>query len=70
MFDIKVNNSSAKCDLFNIKTDKTPYMFWPAVAIIRGSPILWGNTLHVCSTCVSYVGIFSPLELTRSSGKN
>jgi hypothetical protein len=33
---IKVNNSSIKCELFNIKIHRTPYMFRPAVAIIRG----------------------------------
>jgi hypothetical protein len=47
MFDIKVNNSSVKCDLFNTEIHKTPYMFRPAVPIIRGCPTLWGNTLHV-----------------------
>jgi hypothetical protein len=47
LYQFKVNNSSVKCDLFNIKTHKTPYMFQPAVGIIRGSPTLWGNTLHI-----------------------
>jgi hypothetical protein len=45
---IKVNNSSVKCDLFNIEIHKTPYMSQPAVVIIRGSKTLWGNALHMC----------------------
>jgi hypothetical protein len=30
-------------------------MFRPAVAIIRGSRTLWGNTLHILYVCYTYV---------------
>jgi hypothetical protein len=39
--EVNTSNSYVMCDLFNIKIHKTPYMFRPAVAIIRGSPTLW-----------------------------
>jgi hypothetical protein len=46
-------------DLFNIKIHETLYMFWPAVAILRGSPMLWGNILHVCYTYVLHRDFFT-----------
>jgi hypothetical protein len=55
----KVNNSSVKCDLFNIKIHKTPYMFRPARAIIRGFPTLWENNLYVRYTRVLHRDVFA-----------
>jgi hypothetical protein len=40
--DNKPNNSSVKCHLFSIITHRTPYMFRPAVVIIKWSPTLSG----------------------------
>jgi hypothetical protein len=34
-------------------------MFRPAVTFIRGSPTLWGNTLHVCYTYVLHRDVFT-----------
>jgi hypothetical protein len=51
---IKVNYSSVKCGLFDIKIHKTTYMFRPAAAIIRSPPTLLENTLHACYTYVLY----------------
>jgi hypothetical protein len=51
-FQIKVNNSSVNCDLLNIKIHITLYVFQPPMDIVKGSPTLWGNTLHVCYTHV------------------
>jgi hypothetical protein len=53
--DIEVNNRCIMCELFNIKLHKMPHMFQPAVAIIRGSPTLWENTLHILHVCYAFV---------------
>jgi hypothetical protein len=40
-------------------TQDTFTCFGPAVAIIRGSPTLWGNALHVCYTYVLHRDLFA-----------
>jgi hypothetical protein len=55
-------NSSVKGDMFHITVHKTPYMFRPAVAIIR---VLqhYGEILYMCVIHMYYIRICSPLQL-------